>query len=262
MTTPPIMRLQYDVLIGHSIDVYESLSTTNGHLMTVATKSTPSHGTAIVAHHQTAGRGQIGRSWHDEADKNLLISYLVRPDHLPLDQQYLLNLVVAISVRDCLADLDLDARIKWPNDVYVGNKKIAGLLVQCSLQGSKIQYAVLGIGLNINQSTWPADIPNPTSIRNETDNDHDPLELAASLSRHLSATYDLLTKGHSIELRRRYHEHLYLCDTWASYEVDGQARSGQLIEVDTEGRAVIEWRSGEVVAYRHGTISLIVASSK
>lgn len=254
MNKAPIVSLQYDVPIGHSVEVYASLATTNGVLLSRATKSTPSHGTAIVAHHQTAGRGQIGRSWHDEAGQNLLTSYLLRPSHLPLDQQYLLNLVVAVAVHHLLTDLGIDASIKWPNDIYVGNRKIAGLLVQCSLQGSNIQYAVVGIGLNVNQSTWPSNIPNPTSIRHETGEHHDVLDLLPLLSRHLSATYDLLDRGNYTDLRAAYHRYLYRHNTWSTYTVDDRKTEGRLIKVDTEGRAVIEWRDGPTTAYRHGEI--------
>lgn len=128
------------------------------------------HGTVVVTDRQTAGRGQRGNSWEAEPGTNLTFSLLLRPQAIPAARQFELSMIVALEVAACVRralDGAADAPrvcVKWPNDIYVGDRKIAGILIENSLSGSGIERSIAGIGLNVNQRRFLSDAPNPTSI--------------------------------------------------------------------------------------------------
>lgn len=127
------------------------------------------HGTVIRAVAQTAGRGQRGNSWESEPGKNLTVSIVVRPDNISAGDQFLICRAVSVALvqlLDRVLPQSLDAEIKWPNDIYVGDKKICGILIENSLTGITIDRSILGIGLNVNQRDFVSDAPNPVSIIN------------------------------------------------------------------------------------------------
>ena len=110
---------------------------------------------AVVAEHQTEGRGQRGNVWASEHGKNLLLSLLVRPGcSLEVVNQFLLSQAVALAVHAALKCYGIDARLKWPNDVYVGARKIAGILIELDYRGAFVEQAIIGVGLNVNQSEF------------------------------------------------------------------------------------------------------------
>lgn len=128
------------------------------------------HGTVALTHNQTAGRGQRGNSWEAAPGMNLTFSLLLRPDGLHPSRQFLLSQVVSLAVTDALRHFLAPQieperiKIKWPNDIYVDDRKIAGILIEHSITGSSIQHSVVGIGLNVNQTKFLSDAPNPVSM--------------------------------------------------------------------------------------------------
>ena len=128
------------------------------------------HGTVVVTDRQTAGRGQRGNSWEAQPGANLTFSLLLRPQAIPAARQFELSMIVALEVAACVRRALAGAPdapqvcVKWPNDIYVGDRKIAGILIENSLSGSGIERSIAGIGLNVNQRRFLSDAPNPTSI--------------------------------------------------------------------------------------------------
>ena len=126
----------------------------------------------ITAHEQTAGRGQRGNTWHSTPGLNLTFSMLVRWGRdgipaMPAADQFTVSRIVTVALTDLLASKNIRATIKWPNDIYAGDKKICGILIEHTVNGPWLSSSVIGIGLNINEKDFPADIPNPTSVINE-----------------------------------------------------------------------------------------------
>lgn len=151
-----------------AIEIIDSCASTNAVL---ADRIDAQHGTAVATREQTAGRGQRGNSWEAEPGRNLTFSLLLCPKGFPAMRQFELSMLVSLGVIDVLNDLfarlgrrDLEARIKWPNDIYVGDRKIAGILIENKLDGANIGRSIVGIGLNVNQTAFVSDAPNPTSI--------------------------------------------------------------------------------------------------
>lgn len=136
----------------------------------------PTDITLVTAEYQTAGRGQTGNSWESERSQNLLFSLLLHPNSLPAAQMFVLSEAIALSIRDALItfldDKSSDNRpstpevtVKWPNDIYVGDCKIGGILIENTLRGQYIDRCIIGCGVNINQATFHSDAPNPISLR-------------------------------------------------------------------------------------------------
>jgi len=130
--------------------------------------STALHGTVWAARFQTAGRGQKGNQWESAAGENLTFSILWHPAFLAAERQFAVLEIVALAICDLLDSLGLMATIKWPNDVYVGDRKILGVLIEHFLCGSELSASIVGIGLNLNQTRFGHDAPNPTSVLLET----------------------------------------------------------------------------------------------
>ena len=121
---------------------------------------------AITARHQTAGRGQRGNNWFSAAGENLLLSILVRPGKtLKVTEQFLLSQSVALAVYDTMQSYGIDTQLKWPNDIYTENKKLAGILVELDYSGAFVEQAIIGIGVNVNQCEFPAMDRTPVSMK-------------------------------------------------------------------------------------------------
>lgn len=148
-----------------SLEVIAEAASTN--LLLAERGSALTHGDAIMALSQTAGRGQRGNSWEAEPGRNITMSLWLTPQGLEARRQYLLSEVVAVGVARVLRRRlpGQNVSIKWPNDIYVDNRKLCGILIQCSLSGHHVSHAIVGIGINVNQTEFRSDAPNPVSIK-------------------------------------------------------------------------------------------------
>lgn len=134
---------------------------------------------------QTAGRGQTGNGWESEADKNILCSVLLPPRENLFDLNVIVSVAVHRMVSRKLIDKSRQLTIKWPNDIYWQDKKVAGILIENAIIGSELKYSIAGIGLNVNQSEWYSDAANPVSMKQITGKDCDIAELMQLLLNEL-----------------------------------------------------------------------------
>ena len=121
-------------------------------------------GTVIHTHHQSEGRGQRGNSWESEPGRNITFSMLLKKPHVPVAAQFAISEAVAVAIVDSLSAYADGFSIKWPNDIYHGDKKVAGILIEHSVMGSGINHSIIGVGINVNQTTFVSDAPNPVSL--------------------------------------------------------------------------------------------------
>ena len=144
----------------------------------------------IAAVEQTAGRGQGTHTWHSLPGENLTFSLLARPRNLQTSEIICITCATTLGIRDYLLSRGVSSRIKWPNDIWVDDRKICGILIENKLDGNTVAESIIGIGLNLNQTSWPADLPNPVSLKQITGKDYDThaeLEvLAEKICRRLS----------------------------------------------------------------------------
>lgn len=145
----------------------------------------------VYAVAQTAGRGQRGNSWESEPGKNITASALLHPVGIIPARQFIISEAVALAVTDLLAEIGIDAMVKWPNDIYVGDRKICGILIEHSIMPGKILRTIAGIGINVNQQIFRSDAPNPVSVVQLTGATHDIPSLVKRLATHLERRMEI-----------------------------------------------------------------------
>jgi BirA family transcriptional regulator, biotin operon repressor / biotin---[acetyl-CoA-carboxylase] ligase len=176
------------------------------------------HGMAIFSHEQTAGKGQRGKNWVSEKDANIALSILLNPFPLSVPDQFKLSVCIAISAWDLFSKYAGDeTRIKWPNDLYWRDRKAGGILIENIIKSSQSpvdswQCSVIGIGININQSVFDPDLPNPVSLKQITGKNFEPIELAKELCSIIERNYQLLITGNFETLFNKYQTNLYKKD--------------------------------------------------
>lgn len=236
------------------------IPSTNSYAMDLLSKTSPPEGTCIFADYQSAGRGQIGRHWHSEAGKNLLISYIFYPESLDLSLQFYLNIMSGLALLETVKPYFPGAKLKWPNDIYAGDRKLAGILVQNVLRGQHIRATVVGIGLNVNEIQFPAEIPNPVSLAQLTGTETDLSRIRMQLSKKLEQYFLILKKSKYSHLMTLYRENLYRIHKEASFiDADGISFAGSIAGVDEQGRLqVIHAENGQQVTYNFREITYVI----
>ena len=177
--------------IGHAIIVLESVDSTNNYAMARATSGEAGHGTLFFARNQWAGKGQRGRTWTSTSGENIILSAVLEPVAIATSQAFGLSAAVALACDDLFsryAGADL-TRIKWPNDLYWGDRKAGGVLIENNLRGARWVFAIVGIGINVNQTIFPGTVGRPVSLRQVTGSSADPIKLARELGSCLDRRY-------------------------------------------------------------------------
>ena len=169
----------------------------------------------IRADYQTAGRGQAGNSWESEEGKNLLFSALLRYNDLRAADQWRLSMLVSLAMWEVLAKHlpEEQLTIKWPNDIYFGDKKLVGILIENSLVGGYVGYSIAGIGVNVNQTKWLSNAPNPISMKEITNQDYD----VETLMNEWIVAMKRWEKYATDELSTAYLQHIYRRNGWHKY---------------------------------------------
>lgn len=243
MLAKKFLWLKFNTLfIGKVLHHFTEVSSTNTIAVEEVAKTTPSEGTVISTDYQQAGRGQIGSSWFSSPAKNLLLSVILRPRWLAARHQFALSQAVALAVADTIsACTGESALVKWPNDVYLHDKKLAGILIQNTLSGAYLQTSVAGVGLNVNEEAFPAELPRASSLRQYTGADFDRSTVQQMLFHHLEARY-LQLKSNPVIIRTAYLQNLYRYQEWHSYQLTstGKVFTGQIIGVQESGKLAIQ----------------------
>jgi len=203
-------------------------------------------GTIIHTDFQTAGRGQKGNQWESEEGMNLLFSIVLYPIMISPEDQFIISMIISLGICDFLKIHIPVSKIKWPNDIYAGDDKIAGILIENSITGNVISYSVAGIGLNINQTVFPGYIPNPVSLKILTGKEHDILTCLKQLAGFLDRRFKQIISGNHSEIRNEYISSLYRLYEWHEFSTMDGKFSGRIIAVDDSGRLMAEDQNGEI----------------
>ncbi|RMG78709.1 MAG: biotin--[acetyl-CoA-carboxylase] ligase [Bacteroidetes bacterium] len=230
------------LFVGKVLKQFSALPSTNEYAIELLSKNKPPEGTVILTPNQFAGRGQIGNGWESEPGKNITLSVLLYPAFLAVSRQFLLNQTVAVALKDCLAPLVPGVvSVKWPNDIYIGHKKVCGTLIQNTLSGAKITSSVVGIGINVNQTTFQTNPPNPTSLALETGQTFDLETLQNRLFQCLEQRYLQLKTGQTERIERAYLDALYRRDEMALFRrLNEDTFFGKIRGVTPTGKLIIE----------------------
>ncbi|MFO7613518.1 MAG: biotin--[acetyl-CoA-carboxylase] ligase [Bacteroidales bacterium] len=229
----------------------QEVDSTNRFMIDWLTGEKVDEGTVVITDYQTAGRGVDGSLWESEQNRNLTFSFVLYPHFLAIDAQFYLNKVIALGLYDIVNELiavDPPVRIKWPNDIYAGDRKIAGILIQNGVKGSQFEYSVIGIGLNVNQEKFHGDSANPVSLKMITGRDFSLEEMLDLTILKLENRLIQLREGKKTEIDRDYLDVLYRFNQMASYlykdkliqaRIIGLNRYGQL-QLEIPGEKIIE----------------------
>ena len=245
---------------GQNVITLQRIPSTNDYLKEALSKSTPlPEGTVILAVDQYDGRGQKGTVWQSEPGKNLTFSMLLVPSFLDPKQQFVLTAAISLAVARWLEMLThVAVKIKWPNDIYIANQKIGGILIENILKGKTWKSAVVGIGINVNQTSFPPSIQKQTtSVKQILHRDCQIPDLLADLCSYIEREYVALKSGHSDTTLADYRQQLYRLDELHLYSVDGITVSGILRGVSETGRLRIDF-NGHLADFDIKEIAFVV----
>lgn len=238
---------------------YESLLSTNTELSKLLTDSLPEF-SVVISDYQSEGRGQVGAYWESERGANLLFSILFYPHFLPVKDFFLLSQFTSLALIDfftrCIPSADFT--IKWPNDIYYQDKKIAGILIENSIQGSQISSSIVGVGLNVNQTHFVSDAPNPISLASITGKQYSLSTLFDALQFHLRFRYNQLLSGDLTQIRSDYQRHLYRLGYSSFYEDATGTFEAVLESVANDGQLCLRLVSGEQRFYYMKEVKFVI----
>ena len=220
------------------------------------------HGDVICAERQTAGRGQRGHTWTSPEGVNLLFSVVLCPTILPAGEQFLLSQAVALALVDTLGTCGIDARIKWTNDIYAGDRKLVGILIEHHLAGGRLARTVAGIGINVNQTEFDPALPNPTSMALEAGRTFDREEVLDRFHAALMRRYAALEAGDRAPLAEEYRRRMYRIDAPQAFRLpDGTRFTGVIRGVRAGGALQVEHPDGTLHDYLFREIEFEVKKS-
>ena len=239
---------------------YPTLASTNSYAHQMVANERPEIETVIWALEQSNGRGQRDNKWLVEPGKSLTFSIIIYPHYLPVNRQFSLSQATAFAIAEVLADLipNKNMAIKWPNDIYVGNKKIGGLLLEHSIMGSSIDYSIVGIGINVNQVTFPQSLPNPTSLTIETMNDYDLEKLLETIVRSFFSQMERVKAGLYEEIHTDYKRRLFRKEGYHLFETDNSRFTAKIADIRQTGELILETTDGNQTAYAFKEVAYII----
>ncbi len=232
-----------------------SIDSTNSYAKNLCSKTTPIDGTVIITDNQTAGRGLGKNKWLSNPGENLTFSIIYNSSFIRAEDQFNLSMAVAIGVLTALPNLKAeDYKLKWPNDIYYGDRKLGGILIENTIVGANLKQSIVGIGLNVNQVDFSDDLPNPISLKMITGENYDLFNLLSVTCCSIEACYLKLKNDLTEELKQQYLAVLYRKDMEVDFESDGVKQRGVILGVDKYGRIIMESK-GRECSLTHDQIS-------
>lgn len=227
-----------------------TIESTNSFLKELLKESKQENFTVVVTSEQTAGRGQIQNTWQSEPYKNLTFSVFVSFDRLLITNHKYLNFAVSLAIFETLRGMQIPSlQIKWPNDILSETKKVCGILIENTFKGDQIESAVIGIGLNVNQTEF-INLPNATSLKNTTNKDFDLDELLVNIIDNIKEKISLLSKKDFSTLESNYLENLYKFNRPSMFKDDkGSLFMGKIVGVSSEGKLEVELENESIASF-------------
>lgn len=233
---------------------FKQASSTNVLLRELLCQYDLAEGCLVRTDFQTSGKGQTGNSWESEAGKNLLFSMLLYPTSIAIDQQFILSQIVSLAIKSVLDKFAEGFSIKWPNDIYYLDKKIAGILIENSIQGASLKHSIIGVGLNVNQKAFQSDAPNPVSLGQIVGKKLARKQILEDIYNEIITMYSLLDKE---KIRALYFQQMYRNDGYNLYEADNLTFEAKIISVAADGKLMLCTRQGEERGFYFKEVSFV-----
>lgn len=240
----------------HIVKLQETRST-NTYLDNLDTETPQNEGCVVITHTQSAGRGQRGNTWEAEPGQNLTFSYLLRPTAVAAREQFVLSQAVSLAVVDVLSRYADGFSVKWPNDIYYKDSKIAGILIEHHLSGMNISRTIVGIGLNINQLQFLSDAPNPISLRQITGKEYCLDDVLYEILQATTIRYDQCLENREL-LQSNYASVLYRKDGFYTYRDANGEFEARIQEVLPEGFLLLIDTDNRVRQYAFKEVAFVI----
>ena len=244
-------------LTDKNIIVFNELDSTNNYANQLV-KEKAAQGTVVLAHYQESGRGQVGNFWESERDKNLLFSVILYPGFLEAGKQFYISKAVSLALAELLKEQLNDVKIKWPNDIYVGEKKIAGILIENTVKGITLDSSIVGVGLNVNQERFFSDAPNPVSMKQLLKKDFDIQDILKAFLQKLENYIEVLREGRLEKVDAEYFRSLFRNEGFHTYRKDGKEFSARIAGIGSFGQLQLEEPDGNVTEYMFKEVEFVV----
>jgi len=234
-------------IIGSNIIQLSETSSTNEYAVSILSNIKHIEGTIVVTDFQKKGKGQGKNVWISERGENLLLSIILSPKSLEIEKQFFLSIAISLGILKTIKSYtNSDCKIKWPNDLYINNKKVCGILIQNSLGGNEIKSSIIGIGLNVNQKDF-GNLTNATSLKMETGNNIYREEILKILISNLNFYYNILMKGNYEKLKTAYEDNLYQKGIFAEYKLaSGKLFKGKINGIKATGQLIMDVEEKEL----------------
>ena len=232
-------------LIGHPFIELQQVESTNNYATGLLHAGLAQSGTAVFTHDQTAGKGQRKRTWQSRAGENIALSVVLQSPGLSLSQSFLLSMATAVGAQRFFAlHAGAETKVKWPNDVYWQDRKAAGILIENVVQGTEWKAAVVGIGVNVNQTVFE-NLPNkPVSLKQITGKNFEPLKLAKELCEHLTTAYNSLQEDPA-SIIKEYKTILYKMNEPVRFKQGSRLFTATVKDVTNLGELVVQHATEE-----------------
>ena len=234
------------------------VESTNNYANQLVLSNAAEHGTVVLAQYQNQGKGQQGNSWESEPLKNLLASFILFPRFLPAAKQFYLSKIASLALVDFLKTETDKVSIKWPNDIYILNKKVAGILIENSVKVSNVSSAIIGIGLNLNQENFASNAPNPASLKQVTGKEYDVETIAVKIYKLINNWYKVLETGSFNEIDSAYFNQLFRANEWALFAKNGEMFEAYIWGIGEFGQLIMKDRSGVFSEYMFKEVEFVI----
>lgn len=250
-----------DQIIGNLIVRLEVIDSTNNYANRQIREHGLSEGTVFLAYEQTTGRGQQNNSWESVPGENLLFSIVLFPDFLEIRRQFMISKVVALGIYTALNKYVDSLKIKWPNDIYAGNRKLGGILIENSIMSGLLKSSIVGIGLNVNQTIFYSNAPNPVSLKMLTNQHFDSEIILTEILSGIDWYYSLLRNGEEEIIDREFISALYRINEKHFFKAEDVVFEGEILGVNAIGQLLIRKNDGEVLDFHFKEVEFKVRSA-
>lgn len=218
----------------------EETESTNLYLKQLLGQESLDEGSMVISDYQTGGRGQMGNRWFSSKGENLLFSLLIHPQNVLANEQFIISRIASLAVKNTLDHFTDDIHIKWPNDIYWKDRKIAGILIENDIEGKCITNSVIGIGINVNQPLFPSDLPNPVSLRQIIGSIQDRDYILDIFQREFFLRYRDFQNGEIKAIENEYMIDLYRGKGYYWYEDEDGRFMAEIEDVLPSGHLVLK----------------------
>ena len=212
-------------------------------------------GFVVYADFQTAGKGQQGNAWESERGANMLFSILLYPCHIGIEQQFLISQTVCLGIKKTLDNYLDHITVKWPNDIYWKDKKISGILIQNALQEATLKNSIVGIGLNVNQTMFISDVPNPVSMRQITNKVYDRDHLLSEIYTNIM---DLYKNADKVFIKQEYDKSLYRRSGFYAFRAGEKVFQAKIHSVGSDGLLILETELGNKCGFYFKDVEFVI----